>query len=124
MNQWHLITKRPAAFLSLGLTCRSDLTNIDPCANVLVDKQLLQQQDPLINCLPPTTCFFIEPAELDVTYHLVSEIVVPASMLDGLFGGRGDEKARRVRVFHKSHPRHSAKEGKDGHHDSGVLPNE
>ena len=123
MNQWHLITKRPAAFQSLGLSSQRDLTNIDPCTSVFVDKQLLQQQDPLINCLPPTTCFFIEPAELDVTYHLVSEIVVPTSMTDGLFAN-GAEAARRVRVFHKSHPRYHSKEGNDDHHDSGVLPNE
>ena len=124
MNQWHLITKRPAAFQSLDIPCSSDLTQVDQRAGLLIDKQLLQQHDPLINRLPLKTCFFIEPAQLDDTYNLISEIVVPASMLDGLFAGRTDETARRVRVFHKSHSRHQAPAGVDLQPGSGFMPNE
>ncbi len=106
MNQWHLITKRPAVFAALGLPCSSDWASLEQYEGVLIDKQLLLQHDPLINNLPTAACFFIEPVQLDAAYDLVSEIVVPKSLLEGLFAGRKDEHERRVRVFHKSNQHH------------------
>jgi hypothetical protein len=103
LNQWQLITKRPTVFAALGLPCCENWASLNQYDGVLVDKQLLLQHDPLINSLPTAACFFIEPVQLDAAYDLVSEIVVPKSLLEGLFAGRNDDHERRVRVFHKSH---------------------
>lgn len=107
MSHCHLISKRHGLFTNLGLPHSTDISALGEGDCLLIDKRLAAEQDPIIRNLPANVaCYFIEPATLDASYDLVSEIVMPSAVISGLFTIKPHEPAGRVRFFHKSQQPH------------------